>query len=165
MLQILTSSLGQSPSHFTESHMAGVEEPDNYQYCHSNHEICSAHFIQRVVSSRGHFRAGVSVDTATILGNVVPWTPPARIHPVDAPPNAAPLVLLPGFGNCSKDYECPFGNPDDSVAAGLRVGAWIISRDLQSCWSQQRDMQERRQATCMPSGWTWALHNCQLTIF
>jgi hypothetical protein len=40
---------------------------------------------------------------------------------VDAPLDALPLVLLPGFGNCSRDYECPFGDPDDSVAATLRV--------------------------------------------
>jgi pimeloyl-ACP methyl ester carboxylesterase len=30
-----------------------------------------------------------------------------------------PIVILPGFGNASRDYEAPFGNADASLAAAL----------------------------------------------
>ncbi len=39
----------------------------------------------------------------------------------EAPPGAPPLVILPGFGNCSADYEAPDGDPEASIAAALRV--------------------------------------------
>lgn len=40
---------------------------------------------------------------------------------VTAPPLAPPLVILPGFGNRSSDYECPFGedSADKSMVSEL----------------------------------------------
>lgn len=32
-----------------------------------------------------------------------------------------PIVILPGFGNASRDYDAPFGNADASLAAALRA--------------------------------------------
>ena len=40
---------------------------------------------------------------------------------VEAQPGAPPIVILPGFGNCSEDYTAPFGNEEAAVAAALRV--------------------------------------------
>lgn len=57
-----------------------------------------------------------------VSGNIVPWAPTARVYPVDAPVDTPPIVLLPGFGNCSADYENPYGDPNGSMAAVLRVG-------------------------------------------
>ncbi len=68
---------------------------------------------------------GALDEPALVLGNVVPWRPTPKLSRVDAPVDTPPLVVLPGFGNCSKDYECPNGNPDESMVAVLRVSGWI----------------------------------------
>ncbi|PRW60544.1 alpha beta-hydrolase isoform B [Chlorella sorokiniana] len=39
---------------------------------------------------------------------------------VEAPVAAPPIVLLPGFGNCTQDYVAPFGDEDAGVAAVLQ---------------------------------------------
>ena len=39
----------------------------------------------------------------------------------EAPLGAPPLVILPGFGNCSADYEAPEGDQEASIAGALRV--------------------------------------------
>ena len=52
--------------------------------------------------------------------DVVPYASPP--HPrVEAPPGHPPLLLLPGFGNCSADYLAPFGDEEMSVVAALKV--------------------------------------------
>ncbi|GBF96015.1 hypothetical protein Rsub_08830 [Raphidocelis subcapitata] len=49
-----------------------------------------------------------------------------------APPNARPIVLLPGFGNCSDDYETPFGCAEEGLATQLRERGWHVEvMDLQ----------------------------------
>lgn len=40
---------------------------------------------------------------------------------VEAPAAAPPIVLLPGFGNCTQDYVAPFGDEEAGVAAALQV--------------------------------------------
>lgn len=40
---------------------------------------------------------------------------------VAAPQGAPPIVLLPGFGNCTEDYTAPFGDEEASIAAALQV--------------------------------------------
>lgn len=40
---------------------------------------------------------------------------------VEAPTAAPPIVLLPGFGNCTQDYVAPFGDEEAGVAAVLQV--------------------------------------------
>ncbi len=39
---------------------------------------------------------------------------------VEAPPNAPPLVILPGFGNNSGDYSAPFGVAEAGLVAALQ---------------------------------------------
>jgi hypothetical protein len=46
---------------------------------------------------------------------------------VEAQPGAPPIVILPGFGNCSEDYTAPFGNEEAAVAAVLRVSFGCVS--------------------------------------
>lgn len=45
---------------------------------------------------------------------------PAGTARVTAPPSAPPIILLPGFGNCSADYSAPFGNEEAGIAAALK---------------------------------------------
>ena len=40
---------------------------------------------------------------------------------VEAQPGSPPIVILPGFGNCSEDYTAPFGNEEAAIAAVLKV--------------------------------------------
>ena len=47
----------------------------------------------------------------------------AAAQPVMAPPDAAPIVVLPGFGNNTSDYVAPFGNPEESLVSQLQAGA------------------------------------------
>lgn len=42
-------------------------------------------------------------------GDLIGFTP-RHWEPVEAPPNAAPIVILPGFGNDTSDYCLPFGD-------------------------------------------------------
>ena len=52
---------------------------------------------------------------------------PLGLARVEAPAGARPIVILPGFGNCSTDYEAPFGVAEGSLANNLRVrrkGLW-----------------------------------------
>ncbi|GAB4822294.1 hypothetical protein N2152v2_009340 [Parachlorella kessleri] len=37
-----------------------------------------------------------------------------------APRTAAPVVVLPGFGNCARDYQEPFGDADAGIVAALK---------------------------------------------
>ena len=40
---------------------------------------------------------------------------------VQAPSDAPPIVILPGFGNCSSDYIAPFGLKEEGIAHFLQV--------------------------------------------
>ena len=54
-------------------------------------------------------------------GNVLTWQRPAQLDRVTAPQGAPPVVILPGFGNCSTDYTAPFGVQEDAIATFLQV--------------------------------------------
>lgn len=63
---------------------------------------------------------------------------PPSLGRVEAPPGAPPIVLLPGFGNCSLDYTAPFGDEEAGIVAALQVGGkggirLAPCRDLPSC--------------------------------
>lgn len=79
-----------------------------------------------------HVLAGILGGSSLVSGNIVPWAPTSRVYPVDAPVDTPPIVLLPGFGNCSADYENPYGSPNESMAAVLRVRA---IGDRSSLWT------------------------------
>lgn len=51
---------------------------------------------------------------------------PEGVARVTAPPDAPPIVILPGFGNDSGDYLTPFGDEDASIAAALRARGWDV---------------------------------------
>lgn len=53
--------------------------------------------------------------------SVLSWTRPSNLGRVLAPKGAPPLVILPGFGNCSADYTAPFGLQQNSIAHFLQV--------------------------------------------
>ncbi len=54
--------------------------------------------------------------------NLLRWAGPPEAH-ARAEANAAspPIVICPGFGNCTADYAAPFGREDDGIEAALRV--------------------------------------------
>lgn len=57
--------------------------------------------------------------------NRLRFAPPSST-PKTAPPGAPPIVILPGFGNNTKDYVNPFGDPDVSLVASLRARGWDV---------------------------------------
>lgn len=54
---------------------------------------------------------------------------------VEAPAGAPPIVLLPGFGNCTQDYVAPFGDEEAGVAAVLQVGRGTAGLGWVRCWA------------------------------
>jgi hypothetical protein len=62
-----------------------------------------------------------ATEPSLLQSTIVPWRCHHGLSRVDATIDSLPLVVLPGFGNCTRDYECPFGDADDSIAAALRV--------------------------------------------
>ena len=52
---------------------------------------------------------------------VYSWKRPKELTRVQAPSNAPPIVILPGFGNCSSDYVAPFGLKEEGIAHFLQV--------------------------------------------
>ncbi|KAL3163092.1 hypothetical protein ABBQ32_009509 [Trebouxia sp. C0010 RCD-2024] len=52
--------------------------------------------------------------------SVLSWKRLSSSARISAPEGAPPLVILPGFGNCSADYTAPFGSQQDSIAHFLK---------------------------------------------
>jgi len=76
----------------------------------------------------------------------VDWRAPGGAA-VRAPPDAAPLVLLPGFGNNSDDYERPFGDSEAAIATALRVsGRCTAARSEQGADGPTRGQPRRAGA-------------------
>lgn len=51
-----------------------------------------------------------------------------RHERVEAPAQALPIIILPGFGNCTKDYlEPPGQDAEAGLAAALEVGPQALS--------------------------------------
>ena len=76
---------------------------------------------------------------------------------VEAPLGAPPVVILPGFGNNSTDYEAPFGDPESAVATALKVGGWarrlaVGRAGAARCRWQQRGGHPVLCAVCMLLG-------------
>ena len=69
------------------------------------------------------------------FGDVVyTWQRPANLPRILAPQAAPPVVILPGFGNCSSDYTAPFGLREEGIAHFLQV-LDLASSFLMSCRS------------------------------
>lgn len=49
------------------------------------------------------------------------WGGPHGAELVDAPPDAPPIVICPGFGNCTADYAAPFGVQENGIEAALKA--------------------------------------------
>lgn len=89
---------------------------------------------------------------------------------VEASPDTPPIVILPGFGNASRDYLAPFGDEDASLVAALarrgfssrvlqvrrkdwlRVGRMALSRNF---WNRRCTTEE---------GYGWYLERVQLAV-
>ncbi|PSC68465.1 GPI inositol-deacylase PGAP1-like isoform B [Micractinium conductrix] len=68
-------------------------------------------------------RAAAAADVATETDGWeagVRRVQPLNADRVEAPQGTPPIVLLPGFGNCTADYTAPFGDEEASVAAALQ---------------------------------------------
>jgi pimeloyl-ACP methyl ester carboxylesterase len=57
---------------------------------------------------------------------VVQYSRPASLPRVRAPPGAAPILVLPGFGNAATDYTAPFGVEEASLAAALTSRGYSV---------------------------------------
>lgn len=69
-------------------------------------------------------KASSSKETVSIPNPATP-SPPAT-HNSSRRPQSLPVVILPGFGNATRDYVAPFGKPDDSLKSAL------VRRGIQS---------------------------------
>lgn len=59
--------------------------------------------------------------TATTQSSpVIPYVPHNKPR-IEAQPGQPPIIILPGFGNCSEDYTAPFGDAPSSVVTALQV--------------------------------------------
>lgn len=72
----------------------------------------SLEYIQERISSTGDWGPD----------NLLGWAGPHSADLVDAPPDAPPVVICPGFGNCTTDYSAPFGVVENGLEAVLKVG-------------------------------------------
>lgn len=93
--------------------------------------------------------------TATTAPPILPYTPHNKPR-IEAQPNQPPIIILPGFGNCTEDYEAPFGNQASSVVSALEVTS------LTSYYSTESTTRSSLAAlTCSyrsssaPTGSTW----------
>lgn len=87
-----------------------------------------------------------------VMGDIseVDWRA-KRASSVQAPPSAPPLIILPGFGNDTGDYECPFGDKASAIATALRVSACLKSKRyfLQHAISEYTLWRRTGAGTCL----------------
>jgi len=74
---------------------------------------------------------------------------PAASARVRAWPGAGPIVILPGFGNDTQDYEAPFGQPRRGLAARLRRRGFCV----ETVRLRRRDWVRVARALASPSYW------------
>ncbi|KAK9821764.1 hypothetical protein WJX81_006068 [Elliptochloris bilobata] len=89
---------------------------------------------------------------------------------VVAPPEAPPVVILPGFGNDTGDYECPFGDKDAAIATALRNRGWrvfVVPLERRDWLNVGRSVLSRdywtSNCTCDP-GYRWYLNRVRSTV-
>jgi pimeloyl-ACP methyl ester carboxylesterase len=87
--------------------------PAKFKTCHLR---CSASQQQQTTQPKKK----KSRFTLELTGDPVPFSPnnqpKAQAHPHKQPP----ILILPGFGNNSIDYTCPFGDEDRALATALK---------------------------------------------
>ncbi|KAL0041507.1 hypothetical protein WJX79_005714 [Trebouxia sp. C0005] len=67
-----------------------------------------------------------SVDAAAQHQQVYSWKRPKDLARVLAPSHAPPIVILPGFGNCSSDYIAPYGLKEEGIAHFLQQRGFAV---------------------------------------
>ena len=87
-----------------------------------------------------------SARTPTSARTTGSTTAPPSSTRKTAPPGAPPIVILPGFGNNTKDYVNPFGDPDVSLVASLRARGWACT-----WWTSSARTGPRSSARCSAS--------------
>jgi pimeloyl-ACP methyl ester carboxylesterase len=65
-------------------------------------------------------RCTAAEPLAESVADVVVWQRPPSLRRVTAPAGFGPLLILPGFGNDTSDYEAPFGVAEASLTIALR---------------------------------------------
>jgi len=89
---------------------------------------------------------------------------------VTAPVSSRPIVILPGFGNETSDYEAPFGQAEGSLANNLRARGFsvhVVSLERKNWFGVARGLLTMRywrgQLTTNP-GYTWYLDRVHATV-
>eukprot|EP00198_Chlamydomonas_reinhardtii_P000657 XP_001689992.1 predicted protein [Chlamydomonas reinhardtii] len=102
--------------------------------------------------------------------NQLRWARPSTVPRVDAPADAPPVVILPGFGNATTDYTAPFGNEEAAIATRLAVRGWrpfVVPVERKDWFKVARAIFTRKfwssQLTTEP-GYTWYLERVADTV-
>ncbi|KAG2449109.1 hypothetical protein HYH02_005857 [Chlamydomonas schloesseri] len=102
--------------------------------------------------------------------NQLRWARPNSLPRVDAPADAPPIVILPGFGNATTDYTAPFGNKEAAIATRLAVRGWqpfVVPVERKDWFKVARAIFTRKfwssQLTTEP-GYTWYLERVAETV-
>lgn len=71
-------------------------------------------------------RCAAAEPLADTAADVVVWQRPSSSRRVTAPPGFGPILILPGFGNDTSDYEAPFGVAEASLTTALRSRGFTV---------------------------------------
>lgn len=111
-----------------------------------------------------------SVDTVAQHQQVYSWKRPKELTRVQAPSNAPPIVILPGFGNCSSDYVAPFGLKEEGIAHFLQqrgFDVYVVDIERRDWIQVARCIASRAYWTgksTVDPGYRWYLHRVQAAI-
>lgn len=98
------------------------------------------------------------------------WQRPAELARVSAPQGAPPLVILPGFGNCSSDYTAPFGLQEEGLVHFLEqrgFRTYVVEVQRRDWIRVARCITSRAYwsgSSTVDPGYRWYLHRVQAAI-
>ncbi|KAL0050193.1 hypothetical protein WJX82_006141 [Trebouxia sp. C0006] len=98
------------------------------------------------------------------------WKRPKDLTRILAPSHAPPIVILPGFGNCSSDYVAPFGLKEEGIAHFLQqrgFAVYVVDIERRDWLQVARCIASRAYWTgksTVDPGYRWYLHRVQAAI-
>ncbi|KAG2444613.1 hypothetical protein HXX76_001357 [Chlamydomonas incerta] len=126
--------------------------------------------VEECLVARAIYTSVESLPEPLWQENQLRWARPAAVPRVDAPVDAPPIVILPGFGNAATDYTAPFGNEEAAIATRLAVRGWrpfVVPVERKDWFKVARAIFTRKfwssQLTTEP-GYTWYLERVADTV-